>query len=262
MMTKETDFSAIRIDIEGSCCCRSRDETVNDDWQTCLGCFQDGSCHRRDLKSADRLQPVKACRFSCERAIFVQRSANHLNLVSQRFISNSGTPTRNILRGNSTQRSDQSRGRGRIADSHLPDADQINLICESDSGLLAAGFNGPIAFWLTHRRFVQKIRGSLSNRAKEKFRILQQFLRPDRGHAGIDNMDIDLAVACQNVDRSSPAHEIQDHLSCDLARVSANILLAYAMAACVDADSFSSQAWRDRALQSSDAYREIFEYPK
>src|SRR4029077_13212618 len=101
-MTEETDFPAVRIDIESSGCRRSRDETINDNWQTGEGGFQDGSCHRRNLKSADHSQPIKACRFSCERAIYVQRGANHLNLVSQHFISDSGTLTRNLLRGNPT----------------------------------------------------------------------------------------------------------------------------------------------------------------
>src|SRR5262249_26264307 len=143
-MTKKTDFSAVRIDIESGGGGGGRDETVDDERQPGVGCFQDGSCHCRDLKSADRSQPVTACRFSCEGAIFVQRGANHFYFVSQHFFSNSGTPTGDILRWNPAQCGDKNRGCSRVADSHLADADQINLICESDSGLLASGFNGLI----------------------------------------------------------------------------------------------------------------------
>src|SRR6516162_2300989 len=82
--------------------------------------------------------------------------------------------------------------------------------------------------------------------------------RPDRSDAGIDNVHIDLTVACKNVDRCSATQEIQNHLPCYFAGISTDILLTHTVAPGVNTDPFLPETWRHRTLQSSDAYREFF----
>ena len=138
---------------------------------------------------------------------------DHRDLVPPRVVVEPGPAARRVLGGYAGERCHERRRRGRVADAHLADADDVDATTPEPLDRAQAHLDRSTGLPVGHRRHDREVRGAVRDACADQPSpaATPSRGRKVRGDADIDDGDPGAHLAREDVDGRAARHEVRDH---------------------------------------------------
>ena len=156
-----------------------------------------------------------------------ERPLDHCDLMRQPLVIDSCAATDDLGGFSLRKRREDSRGRSRIPDAHLADAEQTVLQLASRPGQPNARLHRRNSLLTAHGRFPQETPRTRRHLAANHGRHVLEWVVD----AHVHHQRIDVVLATKHIDRRTSTDEVTNHLPRHLARIGAHVFFCDAVVA-------------------------------